>query len=333
MSISEKDIYWMQRALELARRGIGVTSPNPAVGCVILDRAGQGRRRGLARIRPARPRRSRLSGLHQAGSARAAAPPTSRSSPATTPAAPAPCTEALIAPELAASSPPPSIPIRCCWSRHGGLRAAGLQTHLGVCEAEARRINEGFARWIQHKRPFVLMKVAMTLDGRIAPPPGHQTPANLTGSPAKARVPPSSPCAGKPMPHSPASTPSSPTIAMLTDRRGLRRRRPLLRVVFDSALRMPLDAKMVRAVQNDVVVFTVSKDEARINELRNRGIRIEVLPGRSRSCSVGQAIRQIRRRRHPHRPHRNRHPSEHCPARQRNGRPRASFRCPADHGL
>ena len=41
MSTLEKDIYWMQRALELARRGIGVTSPNPAVGCVILDRAGQ----------------------------------------------------------------------------------------------------------------------------------------------------------------------------------------------------------------------------------------------------------------------------------------------------
>jgi len=37
----ERDIYWMRRALELARRGIGVSSPNPAVGCVILDRAGQ----------------------------------------------------------------------------------------------------------------------------------------------------------------------------------------------------------------------------------------------------------------------------------------------------
>ena len=59
---------------------------------------------------------------------------------------------------------------------HGldGLKAAGLETSVGVCEVEARRLNEGFARWSQHKRPLVLMKVAMTLDGRIAPPAGNR---------------------------------------------------------------------------------------------------------------------------------------------------------------
>jgi diaminohydroxyphosphoribosylaminopyrimidine deaminase/5-amino-6-(5-phosphoribosylamino)uracil reductase len=46
---------------------------------------------------------------------------------------------------------------------------------MGVCQAEARRLNEGFARWSQHRRPLVLMKVAMTLDGRIAPPAGQHT--------------------------------------------------------------------------------------------------------------------------------------------------------------
>ena len=50
------------------------------------------------------------------------------------------------------------------------------------------------------------------------------------------------------------------------------------RVVLDSALRMPLDSKMVRGAQHDVVIFTVSKDEARIQELRTRGVRVEVLP-------------------------------------------------------
>jgi diaminohydroxyphosphoribosylaminopyrimidine deaminase/5-amino-6-(5-phosphoribosylamino)uracil reductase len=65
---------------------------------------------------------------------------------------------------------------------------------------------------------------------------------------------------------------------MLTDRSGLRRRRPLLRIVLDSALRMPLDSKMVATANNDVAIFTVSKDESRINELRKRGVRVEVLP-------------------------------------------------------
>ena len=54
---------------------------------------------------------------------------------------------------------------------------------------------------------------------------------------------------------------------LLTDRSGFRRRRPLLRVVLDSALRMPLECKMINTANNDVVIFTVAKDENRIRQL------------------------------------------------------------------
>ncbi|MGB7986175.1 MAG: RibD family protein, partial [Terracidiphilus sp.] len=64
---------------------------------------------------------------------------------------------------------------------------------------------------------------------------------------------------------------------LLTDRSGLRRRRPLLRVVLDSALRMPLDSKMVASAKEDVVIFTVSRNEALADALRERGVRVEVL--------------------------------------------------------
>jgi diaminohydroxyphosphoribosylaminopyrimidine deaminase/5-amino-6-(5-phosphoribosylamino)uracil reductase len=79
---------------------------------------------------------------------------------------------------------------------------------------------------------------------------------------------------------------------MLTDRSGFRRRRPLLRVVLDSALRMPLDCKMVNTAQNDVVIFTVTKDQNRIAQLTYRGVRVEVLPAEAgvpgdRSSSTG----------------------------------------------
>jgi diaminohydroxyphosphoribosylaminopyrimidine deaminase/5-amino-6-(5-phosphoribosylamino)uracil reductase len=74
---------------------------------------------------------------------------------------------------------------------------------------------------------------------------------------------------------------------LLTDRSGFRRRRPLLRVVLDSALRMPLDARMVKTAENDVVVFTVSKDEKRIKELKERGVRVEVLPPPGGSPPLG----------------------------------------------
>ena len=89
-----------------------------------------------------------------------------------------PCTQALIAAGLArvvaaTIDPNPNV------AGHGieALRRQGSKRAVGVCEAEARRLNEGFARWSQHKRPLVLMKVAMTLDGRIAPPPGVHTRA------------------------------------------------------------------------------------------------------------------------------------------------------------
>jgi len=80
---------------------------------------------------------------------------------------------------------------------------------------------------------------------------------------------------------------------LLTDRRGFRRRRPLLRVVLDSALRMPLDSKMVKGAQNDLVIFTVSKDEARIQELRTHGVRVEVLPAEAGRVPLGKLLDKL----------------------------------------
>jgi diaminohydroxyphosphoribosylaminopyrimidine deaminase/5-amino-6-(5-phosphoribosylamino)uracil reductase len=157
------------------------------------------------------------------------------------------------------------------------LRAAGLEVALGPCEAEARRLNEGFACWSQQRRPFVLMKVAMTLDGHIAPPPGKdplRKPYWITTEASHAAV-------QTLRWQSDAVVTGVGTVLaddpLLTDRSGQRRRRPLLRVLLDSSLRLPLDAKLVATAHDDVLVFTVSTDEARISALRQRGVRVEVL--------------------------------------------------------
>ena len=194
-----------------------------------------------------------------------------------------PCTDALIKSGLArvvaaTIDPNPAV------AGHGleALRAAGIQVTVGLCESEARRLNEGFARWIQHHRPFVLMKVAMTLDARIAPPPAHMIPHApywITSEIARAAVQRLRWAADATMVGVDTVLADDP---WMTDRSGLRRRRPLLRIVLDSALRMPLDCKLVSTAQkghqNDVVIFTVSHDEARIHELESRGVRVEVLP-------------------------------------------------------
>ncbi len=271
----------MRRALELARRGIGVASPNPAVGCVILDRAGQVVGEGWhefdlldhAEIVALKVAAQRAGERLRGGTAYVTLEPCNHTGRT------GPCTQALLSAGLkrivaATIDPNPAV------AGHGleALRTAGLEVVLGICEAEARRLNEGFARWSQHRRPLVLMKVAMTLDGRIAPPPGEHKlhePFWITGEAAREAVQTLRWQADAALTGIDTVLADDP---LLTDRSGLRRRRPLLRVVLDSALRMPLDCKMIATAENDLAVFTVSTDEARAEQLRQRGVRVEVLP-------------------------------------------------------
>ena len=300
MNALDQDRYWMLRAIELARRGIAVTSPNPAVGCVILDRAGQVAGEGWheydlvdhAEVVALNVAKQHAGERLRGGTAYVTLEPCNHTG--RTP----PCTDALIGSGLsrvvaATIDPNPAV------AGHGmdKLSAAGIQVTLGPCQPEARRLNEGFARWSQHKRPLVLMKVAMTLDGRIAPPVGQhhlKEPFWITCEEARAAVQPLR------WQTDAALTGVDTVLAddpMLTDRSGLRRRRPLLRVVLDSALRMPLDCKMVlsaqKDTQNDLVIFTVSNDQARIQQLQQRGVRVEVLPAEQGRVPLAKVLNKL----------------------------------------
>jgi diaminohydroxyphosphoribosylaminopyrimidine deaminase/5-amino-6-(5-phosphoribosylamino)uracil reductase len=280
MPATAQDHQYMQRALELARRGLALTAPNPAVGCVLLDQqgkiAGEGwheyDRRDHAEIAALQDAAARGASV-EGGTAYVTLEPcnyTGRTGP---------CSEALIAARVArvvAATVDPNP--RVAGGGLQRLREAGITAEVGVCEAEARRLNEGFACWITRRRPLVLMKVAMSLDGRIAPAPGfHKTgqPYWITGEASRAEV-------QQMRWQADAAMVGIDTVladdALLTDRSGLKRRRPLLRVVLDSALRLPLETKLVQTAQNDVVVFTVSADDARRRELEARGVRVVALP-------------------------------------------------------
>ena len=283
----------MQRALELARRGIGVTSPNPAVGCVILDKAGQVAGEGWheydlldhAEVVALKVATQHAGERLRGGTAYVTLEPCNHTGRT------GPCSDALIAAGLgrvvaATIDPNPAV------AGHGldRLREAGIEVTLGVCQTEARRINEGFARWIQHKRPLVLMKVAMTLDGRIGPPAGQHVPQQpywITSEIARAAVQPLRWQADAALTGVDTVLADDP---WLTDRSGLRRRRPLMRVVLDSALRMPLGSKMVTTAANDLVIFTVSNDSQRIEELRKRGVRVEVLAAEAGRVPLGKVL-------------------------------------------
>jgi diaminohydroxyphosphoribosylaminopyrimidine deaminase/5-amino-6-(5-phosphoribosylamino)uracil reductase len=168
------------------------------------------------------------------------------------------------------------------------LRAAGVHVEVGRLEEQARRLNEGFARYIRHGTPFVTLKAAMTLDGKIAPPPAEElnrapaTPAGgwITSEVARAHV--------QELRHqNDALLVGAGTILsdnpLLTDRSGRPRRRPLLRVILDSRLRLSLDSRLVENVRaeqkNDVLVFCSSEDERKRSELERAGIRVEKVAG------------------------------------------------------
>ncbi len=142
------------------------------------------------------------------------------------------------------------------------LEAGGVEVAVGVLEREARAMNDGFAQWIRTGRPLVTLKAALSVDGMLAPPAYARTerrPHWITGLEARTEVQRMRHAADAVLTGIDTVLADDP---LLTDRTGLVRRRPLLRVVLDSRLRIPLDSQLVRKAEGDVLVFCDSFAEA-----------------------------------------------------------------------
>jgi len=281
------DEQFLHRALDLAREGIGLASPNPHVGAVIVDTRNNIVGTGVYTYEGVK--HAEVLALSQAGDKARGGTLYINLEPHSHQGRTPPCADALIAAgirRVVASMPDPNPKV----SGRGfeKLRAAGVHVEVGRLEAEARRLNEAFARYIRHGVPLVTLKSAMTLDGKIAPPAASGakhtagTPAGgwITGDSARTHV-------QQQRHQSDAILVGVGTILaddpLLTDRSGNARRRPLLRVILDSHLRLPLESRLVQSVtdenssRNDVLVFCSSADEEKKRELEARGVRVEHL--------------------------------------------------------
>src|SRR5271157_4462336 len=161
----------LHRALELARQGIGLASPNPYVGAVITDAHSNVIGEGTYTYQGVK--HAEILALEAAAAKARGGTLYINLEPHAHQGRTPPCADALIAAgihRVVASMPDPNPKV----SGRGfdKLRAAGVHVEVGRLEAEARRLNEGFARHIRHSVPLVTLKAAMTLDGKIAPPPG-----------------------------------------------------------------------------------------------------------------------------------------------------------------
>jgi diaminohydroxyphosphoribosylaminopyrimidine deaminase/5-amino-6-(5-phosphoribosylamino)uracil reductase len=289
---SNVDFRFMARALDLATRGIGVASPNPTVGCVLVkDGAVIGEGFHSYDLLD----HAEIVALRQAGFAASGATAYVTLEPCAHHGRTPPCSDALIAAGVsrvvvATEDPNPKVSGKGLTK----LRAAGVNVEVGLLATKARTLNDSFAKFVTTGVPFVTLKLALSLDACIAPPPGTLPTGQrlqLTGYAACERV--------QQFRHAnDAVVTGIGTILaddpLLTDRSGLPRRRPLLRVILDSHLRFPLTSRLVQSADGDVLVFCCDPIPAHARALEDRGVRILSTPPASDGCvSLPHVLRAL----------------------------------------
>jgi diaminohydroxyphosphoribosylaminopyrimidine deaminase / 5-amino-6-(5-phosphoribosylamino)uracil reductase len=276
------DEQFMRRALDLARAGIGFVSPNPAVGAVVVD--ANGNEAGVGTHTYDGVKHAEVLALEKAGARARGGTLYINLEPCSHQGRTPPCADAVIAAGIkrvicSMDDPNPLV----SGQGFARLRASGIQVDVGLLEAEAKRLNEGFARFIRHRIPLVTLKAAMTLDGKIAPPPagspvakevaaGGSTGGWITGEIARRYV------HELRHEHDAIMAGVGTVIAddpLLTDRSNRPRRRPLLRVILDSFLRLPENSRLLKSAQGDVLLLYSQVEDRRKQELEKLGLRVE----------------------------------------------------------
>ena len=287
------DEQYMRRGLELARAGIGLVSPNPAVGAVVVNTSG--REVGTGTHTYDGVTHAEVLALTQAGSAARGGTLYLNLEPCSHQGRTGPCAEAVIAAGIrrvvcSMQDPNPQV----AGQGFARLRVSGIAVEIGLFEAEARKLNETFAKYIRLGKPFVTLKSAMTLDGKIADAtqPGAERSSSsrstmpategarsgyhwITGEPARAHV--------QQLRHRHDAILAGVGTVMaddplLTDRTGQPRRRKLLRVILDSYLRIPPESRIVQTADHDVLVLCSAAEEQARQALEAKGVRVQQLP-------------------------------------------------------
>ena len=293
---------FMEHALELARKGTGLASPNPMVGCILV-REGQIVGEGFHQYE--KRDHAEIVALESAGAKARGSTMYVTLEPCNHTARTGPCTEAIIAAGVqrvvAAMEDPNPVNSGRGLER---LRAAGVDVFTGVGEEEARNLNEAFGWWIRTKKPLVTLKSALTLDGQLALPierskrgkrRGKQERSNwISSEESRAEV--------HRMRHAAdAVITGIGTVKMddplLTDRSGLPRRRSLLRVILDGGLTISPHSRIVQSARNDVLIFTQQHPQMRrVRALERAGVEVARAVSRNGQINLEAVIAELGRR-------------------------------------
>ena len=265
----------MRRALEHARRGLGRTTPNPVVGaCIVSDEGvvlGQG-----AHERAGEPH-AEVNALEEAGSDARGATLYCTLEPCVHTGKTGPCTERIIAAGIRRVVAAMEDPFPLVGGRgFAMLRANGIEVQTGVGYDAAVRLNQPFLTTTREGRPFVILKAATSLDGRIAAVAGRRT--QLTSPRAMTHAHYIRACTD-------AIAVGSETILIddpLLTAREVYRERPLVRVVFDRRLRTPVGARLISTLSAGPVIILTAAESLRTERakaLHEAGARLIPVPG------------------------------------------------------
>ncbi|HEX5646194.1 MAG TPA: bifunctional diaminohydroxyphosphoribosylaminopyrimidine deaminase/5-amino-6-(5-phosphoribosylamino)uracil reductase RibD [Nitrospira sp.] len=296
MTNSQQDYHYMTLALRLAAKGRGTASPNPMVGALVVKQGkiiGQG-----FHLCPGLPHAEILA-LRQAGSrARGATlyvtlEPCSHLKKRTPPCVPEILRSGVRRVVIAMTDPNPLVKGKGT----AALRRAGLSVTIGIVRAAAEELNRAYVHWMKTKRPHVILKAGMTFDGKIATASGESK--WITGTQSRAEV------------HQLRGQMDAVLVGIGTVRaddpsltarvgRDLKKMAPRqpLRIVVDSALRLPLTARILSQQQNakTIVATTHSAPASRKRALLKRGIEVLSLPGLRRKVSLPALMDELGKR-------------------------------------
>jgi len=284
---------YMREVMELARKGRALASPNPMVGAVIV-RDGNVVGRGFHTY--AGVQHAEIIALAQAKGQANGATMYLNLEPCSHQGRTPPCADALIAAGIKKIVAAIGDPNRLVSGEgFAKLRAAGIEVEMATdFAAEAEKLNEPFLHFMRRSRPLVTLKAAITLDGKISAPDDNR--GWITSERARAHV------QELRHDHDAILTGIGTVLAddcLLTDRTGLARSRPLLRIVMDSQLRLPLESKMVRSTAGDLlVVTTTAGNPERRKALETRGVQVLTIDGPGGRADLQGLVEWLARQRY-----------------------------------
>ncbi len=267
---TEADHRFMQRALALAAKGTGQVSPGPLVGCVLVSSAGEIIGEGFYVYE--KLKHAETYALEQAGGRARGATAYVSLEPHAHHGRTPPCTDALINAGVSRVISPIEDPNpKVSGKGFAHLGSAGVDVSVGLLAREAQQLNEKYLHFMTTGRPFVHLKLAASLDGKIATCTGDSQ--WITGPESRARV--------HELRHEYDAILVGAGTALaddplLTDRSGKQRRGPLVRILLDQSLNIPLTAKLVTTTAEAPLIIFAGKDAgaSKLDLLRSSGVEV-----------------------------------------------------------